>query len=74
MTEAPGKRRKDATVEGLPPGSYIGPDGMFEQRGHPKVVGRSKEAQSTADAARLWDATEELVGIRFEDVVAGLPA
>ena len=63
-----------ATVEGLPPGSYIGPDGMFEQRGHPKVVGRSKEAQSTADAARLWDATEELVGIRFEDVVAGLPA
>jgi NAD(P)-dependent dehydrogenase (short-subunit alcohol dehydrogenase family) len=63
-----------ATVEGLPPGSYVGPDGLFEQRGHPQVVGRSKEAQSTADAARLWDVTEELVGIRFQDVVSRIDA
>jgi NAD(P)-dependent dehydrogenase (short-subunit alcohol dehydrogenase family) len=61
-----------ATVEGLPPGSYIGPDGPFEQRGYPRVVGRSKAAQDEATAARLWDVTEELVGIRFDDVVASI--
>jgi NAD(P)-dependent dehydrogenase (short-subunit alcohol dehydrogenase family) len=62
-----------ATVPGLPPGSYIGPDGPFEQRGYPRVVGRSKAAQDTATAARLWDVTEQLVGIRFDDVVAAIP-
>lgn len=62
-----------ATVPGLPPGSYIGPDGPFEQRGHPKVVGRSKAAQDAATAERLWDVTEDLVGVRFDDVVASIP-
>jgi NAD(P)-dependent dehydrogenase (short-subunit alcohol dehydrogenase family) len=59
-----------ATVPGLPPGSYVGPDGPFEQRGHPRVVGRSAAAQDEATAARLWDVTEDLVGVRFDDVVA----
>ena len=62
-----------ATVAGLPPGSFVGPDGPFEQRGYPQVVGRSKAAQDTATAARLWDVTEHLVGLRFDDVVAGIP-
>ena len=62
-----------ATVAGLPPGSFVGPDGPFEQRGYPRVVGRSKAAQDTATAARLWDVTEHLVGLRFDDVVAGIP-
>jgi NAD(P)-dependent dehydrogenase (short-subunit alcohol dehydrogenase family) len=62
-----------ATVVGLPPGSYVGPDGPFEQRGFPRVVGRSKAAHDMATATRLWDVTEQLVGIRFDDVVAGIP-
>jgi NAD(P)-dependent dehydrogenase (short-subunit alcohol dehydrogenase family) len=62
-----------ATVPGLPPGSYIGPDGFFEQRGHPTVVDRSAAAKDESSAARLWEVTEDLVGVRFTDVVAGLP-
>ena len=63
-----------ATMPGLPPGSYLGPDGPMEQRGYPKVVGRSAAAQDEATAAWLWDRTEDLVGIRFSDVVASLPS
>lgn len=54
-----------ATAPNLPNGSYIGPDGFFEQRGHPKVVDRSARAKDVADADRLWLISEELTGINF---------
>ena len=54
-----------ATVAGLPGNTYVGPDGVLEQRGHPTVVGRSARAQDAAAAARLWDLSEELTGVRF---------
>ncbi|HET7901199.1 MAG TPA: oxidoreductase [Candidatus Nanopelagicales bacterium] len=58
-----------ATVPGLPPGSYVGPDGFLEQRGHPKIAEPSAAARDESLAAALWTASEELVGIRFADVV-----
>ena len=61
-----------ATVPGLPPGSYVGPDGLFEQRGCPKVVGRSAAASDQAVAERLWQVSEDLLGLHLVDVVAGL--
>jgi len=61
-----------ATEPGLPPGSYVGPDGLFEQRGYPRLVGTAPAARDTAMAARLWERSEELVGLRFDDVVAPL--
>jgi NAD(P)-dependent dehydrogenase (short-subunit alcohol dehydrogenase family) len=54
-----------ATAPGLPGDSYVGPDGFLEQRGHPRLVSRSKAARSTADARRLWVASEALTGVHY---------
>jgi NAD(P)-dependent dehydrogenase (short-subunit alcohol dehydrogenase family) len=54
-----------ATQPGLAGGSYIGPDGLFEGRGHPKKVGASIAAQDEETARRLWAVSEELTGVRF---------
>jgi len=54
-----------ATYPGLEGGPYIGPDGLFEQRGYPKPVGSSAAARDEAVARRLWEVSEELTGVRF---------
>jgi NAD(P)-dependent dehydrogenase (short-subunit alcohol dehydrogenase family) len=54
-----------AAVEDLPGGSYVGPDGRAEQRGHPTLVGRSAAAQDAEVARRLWERSEELTGVHF---------
>jgi NAD(P)-dependent dehydrogenase (short-subunit alcohol dehydrogenase family) len=54
-----------ATMPDVPPGSYWGPDGLFEQRGHPRPVGRTKRAADDADARRLWGVSEELTGVTY---------
>jgi hypothetical protein len=54
-----------AVMEDLPGGTYVGPDGRGEQRGHPTVVGRSTAAQDADVARRLWERSEELTGVRF---------
>jgi NAD(P)-dependent dehydrogenase (short-subunit alcohol dehydrogenase family) len=55
-----------AAVADIPPNSFAGPDGLMEMRGKPKLVGRSKAAKDADVARRLWDASEELTGVRFE--------
>jgi NAD(P)-dependent dehydrogenase (short-subunit alcohol dehydrogenase family) len=59
-----------ATVPGLPPGRYLGPDGFLEQRGHPRIAQPSAAARDESVAAALWSASEDLIGVRFADVVA----
>jgi NAD(P)-dependent dehydrogenase (short-subunit alcohol dehydrogenase family) len=54
-----------AAVADVPGNSYAGPDGFMELRGKPKLVGRSKAAKDADVARRLWDASEELTGVRF---------
>jgi NAD(P)-dependent dehydrogenase (short-subunit alcohol dehydrogenase family) len=54
-----------AATQDLPGDTYVGPDGLGEQRGHPKVVGRSGAARDTETAARLWELSEELTGVAF---------
>jgi NAD(P)-dependent dehydrogenase (short-subunit alcohol dehydrogenase family) len=54
-----------AATQDVPPGAYVGPDGFQEQRGHPKLVGRSSAASDEADARRLWEISEELTGVSF---------
>jgi NAD(P)-dependent dehydrogenase (short-subunit alcohol dehydrogenase family) len=54
-----------ATCQGLPPGSFIGPDGPAEQRGHPRLVGSSTAARDEQVAARLWTVSEDLTGVNF---------
>jgi NAD(P)-dependent dehydrogenase (short-subunit alcohol dehydrogenase family) len=54
-----------AATQDIPGGSYVGPDGFAEQRGHPQLVGRSKAAQDEETARRLWELSEQLTGTSF---------
>ena len=54
-----------ATVD-LPGAAYVGPDGLFEQRGHPKLVDMSGAAKDADSARRLWEVSEELTGVRYD--------
>ncbi|HMD51344.1 MAG TPA: oxidoreductase [Solirubrobacteraceae bacterium] len=55
-----------ATEPGLEGGTYIGPDGIGEFRGHPRIVSPSGAARDAEEAARLWDRAEELTDVRFD--------
>ncbi|MFF0814860.1 oxidoreductase [Rhodococcus sp. NPDC003318] len=59
-----------ATVPSAVSGGFIGPDGPFEQRGHPKVVRSSGKSHDRAVAAALWSESERLTGVtyRFDGV------
>ena len=46
-------------------GDFFGPDGLFELRGAPRLVGQSKRAQDDQVAAALWQKSEALTGVRF---------
>jgi NAD(P)-dependent dehydrogenase (short-subunit alcohol dehydrogenase family) len=55
-----------ATEPGLPGGTYAGPDGLAEQRGHPQTVAPNKAARDEAVAKRLWEVSEEMTGVHYE--------
>lgn len=52
----------DPDVEG---GQYYGPDGLGEQRGHPKLVSSSAQSHDEELQRRLWTVSEELTGVSF---------
>ena len=54
-----------ATAPGVAGGQYFGPDGLFEQHGHPKEVRGSSAAYKTEEARRLWERSEELTGVTY---------
>jgi NAD(P)-dependent dehydrogenase (short-subunit alcohol dehydrogenase family) len=54
-----------AAVAAVPGNSFAGPGGFMEQRGAPKLVGRSKAAQDADVARRLWEVSEELTTVHF---------
>ncbi len=49
-------------------GDYYGPDGIAEQRGHPKRVGTSRRARDMETARRLWDVSVELTGVTYAEL------
>jgi NAD(P)-dependent dehydrogenase (short-subunit alcohol dehydrogenase family) len=55
-----------ATEPGLEGGTYVGPDGIGEFRGHPRPVSPNRAARDELVAARLWEVSEDLTGVRFE--------
>jgi NAD(P)-dependent dehydrogenase (short-subunit alcohol dehydrogenase family) len=55
-----------AATADVPGGAYAGPDGLFEQRGHPKLVDMSGAAKDPDTARRLWEVSEELTGVRYD--------
>ena len=58
-----------AATQDLPGGSYVGPDGPGEARGHPKLVGRNAAASDAETARGLWELSERLTGVTY-----GVPA
>jgi NAD(P)-dependent dehydrogenase (short-subunit alcohol dehydrogenase family) len=54
-----------AAVADIPGNSFAGPGGFMEQRGAPKLVGRSAAAKDGDIARHLWDVSEELTGVGF---------
>ena len=53
-----------ATEPGLEGGTYVGPDGIGEHRGRPKVVQPNRVARNEETARRLWDVSADLTGVR----------
>lgn len=54
-----------AATQDVPGASYVGPDGPFELRGSPTLVGRTQAASDPEAAQRLWTLSEHLTGITF---------
>jgi NAD(P)-dependent dehydrogenase (short-subunit alcohol dehydrogenase family) len=52
-----------ATQPGLEGGTYVGPGGFQEQRGHPKIVQPSGRARDPETARRLWEVSERLTAV-----------
>ncbi|MBX3010189.1 MAG: SDR family oxidoreductase [Caldilineaceae bacterium] len=54
-----------ATSPQAKPGAYYGPDRLSETRGYPTLAKVPSQALDTAVAARLWEVSEQLTGVRF---------
>mgnify|MGYP000843856590 CR=1 FL=1 len=54
-----------ATYPGLVGASYIGPDGLMEMRGFPKLTRGTSLTYDQSLAANLWSVSEELTGITW---------
>jgi NAD(P)-dependent dehydrogenase (short-subunit alcohol dehydrogenase family) len=54
-----------ATQPGLQGGTYVGPDGRGEFRGHPVPVSPNTAARDRQTAARLWNVSEKLTAVNF---------
>jgi NAD(P)-dependent dehydrogenase (short-subunit alcohol dehydrogenase family) len=55
-----------ATARDVSGGSYVGPDGRGEMRGHPTLVQASARAHDEEAARRLWDVSEQLTDVRYD--------
>ena len=54
-----------AATQDLPGRTYVGPGGLLEQRGAPKIVGRSGAACDDTVGRRLWELSERLTGVEW---------
>ncbi|MGB6180236.1 MAG: oxidoreductase [Rhodococcus sp. (in: high G+C Gram-positive bacteria)] len=54
-----------ATAGGVEGGSYIGPDGFREMRGHPTVVSSNRRSRDLKLATELWNLSESLTGVSY---------
>jgi NAD(P)-dependent dehydrogenase (short-subunit alcohol dehydrogenase family) len=64
-----------ATAPGVDGGSYIGPGGLFDMRGHPEPQRSNDRSYDEGLADRLWSVSEELTGVAYDfDDLAGTAA
>jgi NAD(P)-dependent dehydrogenase (short-subunit alcohol dehydrogenase family) len=57
-----------ATMADVVGGDYFGPRGLAEARGRPTRVGMSAAARDEPTAARLWEVSEQLTGVGYEEL------
>jgi len=55
-----------ATSPDIRGADYVGPDGLGEAWGHPKKVRSSGRSHDRQAAAKLWEVSAALTGVRFE--------
>lgn len=58
----------DPSVRGA---DYVGPDGFFENTGHPHKTTSNARSHDRDAAAKLWAISEELTGVRYEALQRG---
>jgi NAD(P)-dependent dehydrogenase (short-subunit alcohol dehydrogenase family) len=54
-----------ATMPDVGGGSFWGPNGFMNQRGHPHLVTAAGRAYDEQSWLRLWDVSEELSGVHY---------
>ena len=57
-------------VANLPGSTYVGPRGLLQLKGHPKVVQARRIAHDREAQRRMWEISEEATGVRFIDGAA----
>jgi NAD(P)-dependent dehydrogenase (short-subunit alcohol dehydrogenase family) len=57
-----------ATSEALEGGEYIGPSGFAQMTGSPKIVASSRRSRDAEMARYLWNRSEALTGVHFEEL------
>lgn len=56
-----------ATSPDAMPGGYYGPNGFLEVRGEPAPARLPRGARNATAAVMLWDISEQLTGVRFDE-------
>nr|MDT0664167.1 short-chain dehydrogenase [Micromonospora sp. DSM 115978] len=46
-------------------GEYYGPSGLLKMTGRPVLVTSSAKCRDAETAARLWDVSEQLTGVKY---------
>ncbi len=54
-----------ATASDVKGGDYFGPGGFMEMRGYLKQVPSNDRSHDETVAAKLWQVSEELIGVQF---------
>jgi NAD(P)-dependent dehydrogenase (short-subunit alcohol dehydrogenase family) len=63
-----------ATAPEVQGGSYYGPSGWMELRGHPTKVQSSGRSQDATVATKLWTVSEELTDVQYQWTTTKAPA
>ncbi|MBO9522070.1 MAG: SDR family NAD(P)-dependent oxidoreductase [Nocardioidaceae bacterium] len=54
-----------AATADLPGSTYVGPDGLGQMRGYPRIVKARRRAYDADAQRQLWDLSEQATGIRY---------
>jgi NAD(P)-dependent dehydrogenase (short-subunit alcohol dehydrogenase family) len=55
-----------AATQDIPGGSYVGPDALGQNRGHPTLVSPNDAARDMEIAGKLWELSERLTGVTYD--------